>query len=383
MSAETIFLMDSRAGRVEPTETVFVLLALLAAARASRKACPRIYLLAGAGATLAALTHPLGVFAGAAVFVLCLLDTFAQETKSPLRQRLFWLFLGVGLAALPYLLYVAQAPVEALVQLRDNGAGSNLITNVLKLPTRFLKWLFGLNTLPLPLQVIDLELILGPVIFVLWVARKRPDPVLRFLAVSLLSFLFFLTIQRNTIVLYLAVGMPLMLLSVAAVVDRLSRAMSIWGQHRLQLGPVRMPLYRGLIGAVVLLLLGGNIASNLGGWWLNRETNIETVLAQVRAAVGPDDVIVGDLTWWLAVPETPFVDFRARAALLDETCDFLRVEDRTATLILMTPLMGEWGGTSRAKLTALMDQWTSLEQTIPFKTEDHIDIRRVTGLDCS
>ncbi len=376
LSAETLFLMNARAGRVEATETVFVLLALLAAAHASRRSDPRAYLLAGAGAVLAALSHPLGAFVCAAVFVLCLLDLFAADDRPPWWRRILWLGLGAGLAALPYLIYVAQDPREALVQLRDNGAGSNLLRNILDEPRRYLKWLFALNTLPLPLQVISLELVLGPVIALLWTARKRAEPALRFLAISLLCFLVFLAIQRNTIVIYLAVGMPLMMLSVAAMLERVARR-----QRRLHLGRLALP---GLTGIVVLLLLGCNIASNLGGWWLNRETNVETVLSEVRAAVGPDERILGDATWWVGLPDTPFVDFRARKDLLDDACAFLTVEDQPATLMLMTPLLGEWIKDSRGqRLTALMEQWTTLEQTIPFKTEDRIEVRRVDPAVCA
>ncbi len=160
LSGELMFLLSARWGRMEPTVVACAVWALFFLCKGHRRqsqerrvVCeatrplppgassqnPRWFLLGGLFGALAALSHPNGAFFAPVLFLVTWFSPFSRPTPgapalgaqaSCLLPRDTWknrvlrtafLELGAALAFVPCLVYVAQAPADAVNQLHANG----------------------------------------------------------------------------------------------------------------------------------------------------------------------------------------------------------------------------------------------------------------------
>ncbi len=327
LSGELMFLLSARWGRMEPTVAACAVWGLYFLLRDRSGVWQP--LLGGALGALAALSHPNGAFL-APVFLFALwvrTSTRSGKGEHPGRRRVrgFAAFvLGAALAFAPYLVYIAQAPGDAFNQLQANGIRPTMfLANAAREASRFQRYLFPLKSSNIPFMALPAALMLGGVLFCLVRGRRDHKVMVPALAACCLGLGFSITPNKTYQYLSLMAPFAVLALGYAAVGFRQARA---------------LPLL------AVSAFMAINLAANVGGWWLYRESSIPAMLEEVREYVGPSDVVVGDSRFWLAAPDVPYVQTWASSVANRPAREWLRVDGRPATLVITCDTMNLQGG---------------------------------------
>jgi len=194
--------------------------------------------------------------------------------------------LGSALAFASYLVYVAQAPGDAVRQLHANGVQPGMfLSNVAREPLRYERYVFPLKSSNVPFLALSAALLLAGVAVCL--VRGRRDKRALLPALTLLTLQLGFCIAPNKTYQYLSLMMPFAALALAYAVVNLREALLNQSGN-----PGR--LARNVPVLLVLAFMTNNLAGNVAGWWLYRTTSIPAMLDEVRKHVKPSDVIVGD-----------------------------------------------------------------------------------------
>ena len=295
------------------------------------------YLLAGIFVGLTGLTNLYGFFWLPAIVLLLPINHFLQkQPASTLLKPAFALFVGVGLAFLPWLLMVATHPTAFASQFSMHGSRFNLLEAQFYLENIRLeggRYLLGL-TRPDMMTRLGFWLVLAlPVVLmglgVAWARGRNAHSLTLFIPTTLFPILFALLIQKKVFG-YLLMVMPLWIIALAW------GATWLWGRST----------SRGRVGLTLLtvwLVLEGSLALLYLPFQSARTPAATPFFAQLREVVPEQGVILGPQTYWPGLYDR---DYRSMVLVFS-----FGIPHRSALtamtlidpdVVIMNPTMVEW-----------------------------------------
>jgi 4-amino-4-deoxy-L-arabinose transferase-like glycosyltransferase len=304
----------TRAARYDVLAVAFAWLAVALLSHLLHHKRWQIAVALGISCGLAALAQFIGAFALPLVVANWL---WARGRRGPAEPHLYLIALGAFLAALPWLVFVAQHHADWTAQLTVFGTNRwdvfnplFYLENIRSEPTRYQDLLrIGLSEDPgapnsLASQLLAAIIILPAVIYLVWRSLRTHAIGDRLLLSSLVIFgcLLFVVDQTKT-PLYAIILVPSICLSVAVLSTKL------WNLRSRRLNVV--------ISRVVLMAVGLAIAKD--GFaayqtYLAQAAQVSQYLGvgvHLEEAIGPGAHILGPERWWWALHDHPYASLRS------------------------------------------------------------------------